>query len=349
MHDLVESIRHRVLTAPETAAPLVMALKAEMPWLDRDAVVESARTLYADFYQLGVLTPLLGDPAVTDILVNAPDEVWVVTDGPPLRTAVRFVDEESVRTLAARLAAQAGRLLDDAHPFVDLEFAGLRIHALLPPLATRGTTISIRRIQRREQTLAELVDEQSSFQSVLHHLELRSNFLISGGTGSGKTTLLSAMLRALPDTERVIVIEDTREIDVDQSVGHRISLQARTANAEGRGAVSMRELIRQSLRMRPDRIMVGEARGAEIVDLLSALNTGHSGSGGTVHARSIDDVPARIEALAAFAGLPAPAAHSLLLSAIDVIIHLRPAREGRGVASIGRLDRCGDRAVVVPA
>lgn len=345
--DLLESIRQRVLSSPDSPAPLAMALHAEMPWLEGEALVERTRSLYADLYQLGVLTPLLADPRVTDILVNAPDEIWVVADGPPQRVDVRFPDEEAVRTLASRLAALSGRLLDDAHPFVDLEFDGLRIHALLPPLAARGTTISIRRILHRQHTLAALVPDEVLRGQLEEHISRRANFLISGGTGSGKTTLLAAMLRVLPSSERVIVIEDTREIAHDDALGHCISLQTRMPNAEGRGAVSMRDLIRQSLRMRPDRIIVGEARGAEIVDLLAALNTGHSGSGGTVHARSVADVPARIEALAVFAGLTAPAAHSLLLSSIDIVIHLRHARQGRGIESIARLAREGDRAVVV--
>lgn len=344
--DVVEAVRHRLRSTPENPASLAMAVRAVLPWLGSSEVVEQARTLYADFYQLGVLTPLLSDPTITDILVNAPDEIWVVGSGAPKRTAIRFSDEAAVRTLATRLAAIAGRLLDDAHPYVDLEFDGLRVHALIPPLAVRGTAISIRRIQPERRLLTDLIVEPDALALVEQILRNRSNFLISGGTGSGKTTLLSALLRALEPQERVVIIEDTREIQIEPEGWHCLSLQTRTRNAEGRGEVSTRDLIRQSLRMRPDRIFVGEARGAEIVDLLAALNTGHAGSGGTVHARAIADVPARVEALAVFAGIPSAAAHSLLLSAIDVVIHLRSSRSGRGIESIGRLKRAGERAEI---
>lgn len=343
---LAESIRHRLLGAPDNPAALTMAVKAELPWLEPERVEQRAREIFADFYQLGVLTSLLRDPAVTDILVNAPDEVWVVDGVVPRRTELAFPDEAAVRTLAARLAAQAGRLLDDSHPFVDLEYAGLRVHAILPPLAARGTLLSIRRIRRDRSALADVVADPSVRRQLEVILQQRRNFLISGGTGSGKTTLLGAMVRGLPVDDRVIVVEDTQEIDADQS-RHCVSLQTRVANAEGRGEVTLRDLIRQTLRMRPDRIIVGEVRGGEVVDLLAALNTGHAGSGGTIHARAIADVPARIEALAVFAGLPASAAHSLLISSIDVVIHLRSAREGRGIADIGRVERDGDRARIV--
>jgi pilus assembly protein CpaF len=346
MDSLAESIRHRLLAAPDSGASLALAVKAELPWLEPERISTQARSIYADFYQLGVLTPLFEDPRVTDVLVNAPDEIWVVDTGAPRRVDLAFPDESSVRTLAARLAALAGRQLDDAHPYVDMEYASLRIHALLPPLASRGTAISIRRIHRDHSELSDLVADVGMRARIRELLESRQNFLISGGTGSGKTTLLGAMVRALPTHERVIIVEDTLEIVGDERA-HHLSLQTRVANAEDRGAVSMRDLVRQTLRMRPDRIIVGEVRGAEIVDLLAALNTGHAGSGGTVHARDIRDVPARIEALAVFAGLPAPAAHSLLLSSIDAVIHLRSARDGRGIAAIGRVVRDGERAVVI--
>jgi pilus assembly protein CpaF len=346
MTDLVESIRQRVLATPDTPAPLSIAVKAEMPWLEPEEISDRAEDLYADFYQLGALTPLMEDPMLTDILVNGASEVWVVSDGPPQRAPIAFASDAAVRTLAVRLAALAGRLLDDAHPFVDFEFNGLRIHAVLPPLSRSGTLLSIRRRRAANNTLAQLVRSQEALALLNQMLRDRQNFLISGGTGSGKTTLLSALLNSLPPQERIVIVEDTAEIDPHHP--HAISLQARSANGEGRGEVSMRDLVRQSLRMRPDRIIVGEVRGAEVIDLLAALNTGHAGSGGTIHAREGDEVPSRIEALSVFAGIPADAAHSLLLSSIDVVIHLKSAREGRGVQSISKILRSGNRAVLVP-
>jgi pilus assembly protein CpaF len=344
MADLVESIRQRVLAVPNAPAPLSIAVKAEMPWLEPDEISGHARELYAEFYQLGALTPLLDDPTLTDLLVNGSSEVWVVGDGPPRQVPIVFSTDGAVRTLATRLAAQAGRLLDDAHPFVDFEFNGLRIHAVLPPLSRSGTLLSIRRRRSADRTLAQLVGNQDALDALRHILGAQDTFLISGGTGSGKTTLLSAMISSLPHHERIVIIEDTAEIDPHHP--HALSLQARASNAEGRGEVSMRELVRQSLRMRPDRIVIGEVRGAEVIDLLAALNTGHAGSGGTIHARCADDVPSRIEALGVFAGIPADAVHSLVLSSIDVVIHLKNARQGRAIESISRVIRSGNRATL---
>lgn len=342
--EFVETIRQRVLAAPEKAPPLVLAVKAEMPWLSPTDVADTTRTLYEDLYQLGVLTPLIEDPMVTDIFVNAPDEVWVIGAGVPERAGISFHDERAVRTLATRLAAQAGRLLDDAHPFVDLDYHGLRINAVLPPISRSGTTISIRRRRQNTSQLDQLIQDPVVRRDLDRVIDARSNFLISGGTGSGKTTLLNAIIDSLPASQRLVVIEDTAEITSHHP--HCVWLEARPANSEGRGEISMRELVRQSLRMRPDRILIGEVRGPEVLDLLAALNTGHAGSGGTIHARSATDVPGRVEALAIFGGIPAPAAHSLLLSSIDVIIHLKTAGAKRGIESISRVDRAGDRAVI---
>jgi pilus assembly protein CpaF len=346
MADLVESIRQRVVSTPDTPAPLSIAVKAEMPWLEPAEISDRAEDLYAQFYQLGALTSLMEDPMLTDILVNGASEVWVVSEGPPRKAAVSFVNDAAVRTLAVRLAALAGRLLDDAHPYVDFEFQGLRIHAILPPLSRSGTLLSIRRRRTMTDTLAQLVGSREAFALLHQMLGDRLNFLISGGTGSGKTTLLSALINSLPPYERIVIVEDTAEIHSQHP--HAIALQARSANSEGRGEVTMRDLVRQSLRMRPDRIIVGEVRGAEVIDLLAALNTGHAGSGGTIHARQGDEVPSRIEALSVFAGVPAEAAHSLLLSSIDTVIHLKSAREGRGVQSISKVSRSGNRAVLTP-
>lgn len=271
---------------------------------------------------------LIGD--VTDVLINGPEQVWVC-DMQGLRLSdLQFGDEEEVRALAVRFATMAGRSLDDAHPYVDFEFEGLRIHAVLPPLAPH-THISIRRMQHRKITIEGLFPNSDISQDLRDIVESKRNFLISGGTGAGKTTLLSSMISAISATSRVAVIEDTKEISALHP--HVISLQSRMPNSEGKGEVTLRDLVRQSLRMRPDRIFVGEVRGAEVIDLLAALNTGHAGSGGTLHANSAAEVPTRIESMAIFAGIPADAARRLFFSAIDVVVHLRSSLQ-RGVESI---------------
>lgn len=267
---------------------------------------------------------------VTDVLVNGPEQVWVCDEKGLRLSDLQFADEEEVRALAVRFATLAGRSLDDAHPYVDFEYEGLRVHALLPPLATT-THISIRRMQHQKISLEQLFPSGEVAQDLRELIESKRNFLISGGTGAGKTTLLSAMLSAVSATSRIAVIEDTKEISALHP--HVISMQSRTANSEGKGEVTLRDLVRQSLRMRPDRIFVGEVRGGEVIDLLAALNTGHPGSGGTLHANSAEEVPTRIESMAIFAGIPADAARRLFFSAIDVIIHLRSSNS-RGVESI---------------
>lgn len=272
---------------------------------------------------------LLVDP-VTDLLINGHDEVWVADDAGLRLTDVTFADDEEVRAVAVRIATLAGRPLDDAHPYVDVDHDGLRVHAILPPLVAK-THISIRRIRHRQFSLTQLLGDNDVVDDLKEIVTTRRNFLISGGTGAGKTTLLSALVSEIPATSRIAVIEDTREV-----VGHHphvIGLQARLANSEGRGEVTMRDLVRQSLRMRPDHIFVGEVRSGEVIDLLAALNTGHPGSGGTIHANSAQEVPARIEAMSIFAGVPADAARRLFYSAIDVVIHLRNSLN-RGVESI---------------
>ena len=310
-------------------------------------------TLQAELTGAGPLQPLLAEVGVTDVLVNAPDRVWWDRGRGLELTAVRFADEHAVRRLAQRLAAQAGRRLDDASPWVDARLPdGARLHAILPPVAVAGTTISLRLPPRRTFTLAELVAAGSfpaGGASLLRRL-VRSGagFLLSGGTGSGKTTLLSCLLGEVAHAHRIVIIEDSRELTPVHP--HVVSLQGRPANVEGAGGVSLADLVRQALRMRPDRVVVGEVRGGEVVDLLAAMNTGHEGGCGTVHANSAADVPARIEALAGAAGLARMAAHSQLAAALDVVVHL--VREGpqRRVGEVHVVERTDSGvAVTVPA
>lgn len=298
---------------------------------------------------LGPLDPLFED-SVTDILLNGPDQIWICSEKGLRRVELRFRDDEEVRTIAVRIATLAGRPLDDAHPFVDVEYLGLRIHAILPPLVPT-THISIRRINHKRRSVRDLLGDTAAAADLLGIVHSHRNFLISGGTGAGKTTLLTAMLGEVSTHERIAVIEDTREINAGHS--HVVSMQTRVANSEGKGEVSIRDLMRQALRMRPDRIFIGEVRGAEVVDLLAALNTGHPGSGGTLHANSAAEVPTRIESMALFAGIPGDGARRLFFSAIDVVIHLF-AGTTRGIESISvtvesalipltRYSKAGDR------
>ena len=248
------------------------------------AVVAEVRSELTGF---GPLEPLLADGEVSDVLVNGPAEVWVDRGDGLTRADVRFRDEAAVRRLAQRLAASAGRRLDVARPTVDARLAGgVRLHAVLPPVSPAGTLVSLRVARRRTFTLAELVARGTvppGLDQVLDDLvRARVSFLVTGGTGSGKTTLLATLLSRVPAAERIVLVEDSGELAPAHP--HVLRLEARTANVEGAGAVDLRALVREALRMRPDRLVVGEVRGGEVVELLAALNTGHDGGAGTVHA-----------------------------------------------------------------
>src|SRR3954453_8786562 len=241
------------------------------------------------------------------------------------RSEVCFPDREAVRRLAQRLAAGAGRRLDDAQPWVDARLpGGGRLHAVLPPVAPDGPLLSLRLPRRAGFTLDQLVAAglcSPSVAAVLVALvRRRRSFLVTGGTGSGKTTLLSTLLGLCRPGERLVLVEDLAELRPDHD--HVVRLESRPANIEGAGQVGLQQLVRQALRMRPDRLVVGEVRGAEVVDLLAALNTGHQGGSGTLHADRPEAVPARVEALATAAGLTRAAAHSQLLAAVEVLVHL---------------------------
>jgi len=302
----------------------------------------------------GPLEPLLRMEGVTDVLVNGADAVYLDRGHGLELTEVRFADDDAVRHLAQRLAGLGGRRLDDATPHVDLRLPdGTRLHAVLAPLARPGTMISLRVPRGRAFTLEELVvagTVHPGGATLLRRVvEARLAFLVSGGTGSGKTTLLSALLGLVDPGHRLVIVEDGSELRPDHP--HVVGLESRPANVEGAGEIPMRVLVRQALRMRPDRLVVGEVRGAEITDLLAAMNTGHEGGCGTLHANSAADVPARVEALAVAAGLPRSAAHSQLASAVDVVLHLGRDRDGlRRLVEVGCLERGPDGMVrAVPA
>ncbi|MFO7400348.1 MAG: TadA family conjugal transfer-associated ATPase [Actinomycetales bacterium] len=339
--ELVEAVRVRLSRAgaPPTAAQVAAALRAERAVLGDAEVLAIARILRADLVGAGPLEGLLALPGVTDVLVNGPREVWI-DDGSGLRkTDVTFSGEEEVRRLAQRLAATAGRRLDDACPYVDARLAGgIRLHAVLPPIARDGTCLSLRLPPRRTFTVEELVPGAGA-ELLRAIVAARMAFLVTGGTGTGKTTLLASMLSCADPGERLLLVEDSAELNPRHP--HVVRLEARPPNLEGAGGITLRDLVRQALRMRPDRLVVGEVRGAEVVDLLSALNTGHEGGCGTLHANNPADVPARLEALACAAGLSREAVHSQIAAALDVVVHLVRAPGGgpRRVAEVCLLER----------
>lgn len=352
---LIERVRERLVAEgrPLTSSAVAEAVRAEAGMLGDLEVQRLSRTVRDDLVGLGALQRFVDDPAVTDVLVNAPDDVWVDRGDGLESVGAVFASEEQVRQLATRLAASAGRRLDDASPCVDVRIgAGLRLHAVLPPISPATTLLSLRIPRHRALGLADLAESGAFGDGAIDWLSAmvvaRTAFLISGGTGSGKTTLLSALLSLVPHNERIVMVEDAAELDPRHP--HVVRLEARPANVEGAGSVTLRELVRHALRMRPDRLVVGEARGEEVVDLLAALNTGHEGGCGTLHANAPRDVPARIAALAALGGMPADAAMTQLASAVEVVVHLdRTADRGRRLRQLAVLERDGDVVRVVPA
>jgi pilus assembly protein CpaF len=351
--EVVERVRDRLARNGAALTPRLVAeaLREEGRPVGDSTVLAVHEVLLRDVVGAGPLEWLLRSEGVTDVLVNGPDSVYV-DRGEGLQLApVTFPDDHAVRRLAQRLATSAGRRLDDATPYVDARLPdGTRFHAVLAPLARPGTLVSLRVPRRRVFTLSELVlggTVTSAGAALLRRIvEKRRAFLVSGGTGTGKTTLLDAMLSVVEPGERIVIVEDASELRPAHP--HVVALEARPANVEGSGLVPLHALVRQALRMRPDRLVVGEVRGAEVTDLLAALNTGHDGGCGTVHANSAADVPARIEALAMAAGLPRAAVHSQLGSAVHVVVHLHRERQGgaRRVSELAVLRRGPDGLIV---
>ena len=347
--DLVDRVRRRLAVEPAVMDELVRDETSGI--VDDTAFAALCRDVDAELHGAGPLEPLLAARGVTDVLVNGPRDVWLDRGAGLERAAVTFPDDAAVRRLAQRLVSGSGGRLDDAMPYADAVLPdGTRVHAVLPPLVAHPT-ISLRVLARRPLGLGDLIERglPAEVADLLRAIvAARLAFVISGGTGSGKTTLLGALLATAAATERLVLIEDAPELVVAHP--HVVRLVTRPANVEGAGAIGQRELVRQALRMRPDRLVVGEFRGAEMVELIVALNTGHEGCAATVHANSAADVPARFAALGALAGLPADAVASLVGSAVDVVVHLRRDRAGRrAVCEIGVLDRAGDAIRVEPA
>jgi pilus assembly protein CpaF len=359
--DLVERVRQRLAVggAPPTPVVVANAVRSEAGGvLGHADLLAALRALGDEFAGAGALEPLLRDPDTTDVLVTGPADVWLDGRCGLRRTDIRFPSEDSVRRLAQRLALAAGRRLDDAQPYVDAWLPGsgphgrVRLHAVLPPLVPDGTCLSLRVLRPATHDLAALRalgtfdDRTAALLTAI--VQARLAFLVVGGTGTGKTTLLAALLGCVPADERIISVEDAGELQPCHP--QVVRLVARPANVEGVGEVTVRDLVRQALRMRPDRLVVGEVRGAEVCELLAALNTGHDGGAGTLHANSPTEVPARLEALAALGGLSRPALHSQVAAALQILVHVRRTSSGRRVvAEIGVVIRTTDGVRVLPA
>ncbi|MGB9736025.1 MAG: ATPase, T2SS/T4P/T4SS family [bacterium] len=292
---------------------------------------------------LGPLEPLLEDKSINEIMVNAKDQIYIERHGLLEKTALRFSSDTAVLNVIERIVSPIGRRIDESSPTVDARLKdGSRVHVIIPPLAIKGPTITIRKFSHIPYTIDDLIRFGSLTEHIAEFLSIaikaRKNIVVSGGTGSGKTTLLNVLSGFIPDDERIITIEDSAELKLNQP--HVVSLEARPPNVEGKGAITIRELVRNALRMRPDRIIVGECRGGEALDMLQAMNTGHDGSLTTLHANSPRDALSRLETMVLMAGmeLPVKAIREQIRSAIDLIVQQTRFKDGsRRVSAISEV------------
>jgi pilus assembly protein CpaF len=317
---------------------------------DRDRLVQE---IADDTLGHGPIETLLNDDTITEVMVNGPDDVWLERDGKLSRTAIRFADEHHLRRIINKIVGTVGRRIDESSPMVDARLPdGSRVHAVLPPLSLSGPLLTIRKFSKRRWDLNELRAMGSLTPEAQEFLEravaAELNILISGGTGSGKTTLLNALSGSIPDSDRIITIEDAAELRLNQR--HVLRLEARPKNVEGQGEVPIRELVRNSLRMRPDRIIVGEVRGAEALDMLQAMNTGHDGSLSTVHANTPRDALARVESMVMMAGadFPMQAVRQQLSRALDLLVHISRFADGsRRLVNITEVQRMESETITL--
>ncbi len=359
LEPLAEQLRERLVRAaaePDPparhAAERVAALvEHEAAALSEQERAKLRRLVTERSLGLGPLEPLLADPAVDEVMVNGPGRVWVERRGRIEPTDVQFADEAQLRHAIERILAPLGRRADEAEPLCDARLAdGSRVNVVLPPLALDGPLLTIRRFRAGGMSPQQLVAAGTLDRELCGLLaacvRARLTILVSGGTGSGKTTTLGALSSFVPDGERIVTIEDAAELRLRQP--HVVRLEARPASLEGRGEVPIRQLVRNALRMRPDRIVVGEVRGAEALDMLSALTTGHDGSLSTVHAGSPAEALRRVETLALMAdvALPHAAVRVLVAGAIDLVVHQRRERDGRRrIAAVAQVVRGADRGL----
>jgi pilus assembly protein CpaF len=361
--EMAERIRRLRVQVMERVDPVVAAdlpgpaLRAQLEALvhelaDRERIEISAREqarlaeeLADDMVGYGPLEPLLQDETVNDIMVNGPDHIFVERRGVVQRVNIRFRSGAQVAAIAQKMAATVGRRVDESSPLVDCRLPdGSRVNAVFPPIALDGCSISIRKFAKKRIDFARMIEFGSMSPTVARVLEIaarcRLNFVVSGGTGSGKTTLMNAMSRMIDNNERIVTIEDAAELQLQQP--HVVRLETRPPNLEGKGEITARDLIKNALRMRPDRIIVGEVRGAEAFDMLQAMNTGHDGSFCTIHANTTRDALTRIENMVqmGIANLPLRAIRTQIASAVDLIIQIGRMRDG-GRRVLGISEVCG--------
>jgi pilus assembly protein CpaF len=309
---------------------------------DRERLVAE---LADDILGHGPLERLIADDSVSEIMVNGPHDIWVERQGRLYPTSVQFNDESHLRRIINKIVAEVGRRIDESSPMVDARLPdGSRVNVVIPPLSLTGPLVTIRKFGNKRLDLMDMIRLGTLSMETVDFLKrcilARLNILISGGTGTGKTTLLNALSAAIPDSERIVTIEDAAELKLNQR--HVLRLESRPKNLEGAGEIPIRELVRNSLRMRPDRIVVGEVRSAEALDMLQAMNTGHDGSLSTVHANSSRDALSRVETMVLMAGfdLPMRAIRQQMAAAVDLIVHLERHEDGvRRVAAITEVQR----------
>jgi pilus assembly protein CpaF len=318
---------------------------AQEAGLSREDRVRLAEEIEADILAYGPIEPLLADDTVSEVMINGPYDIWLERDGLLSKTPFTFTDESHLRRIINKMVGQVGRRIDESSPMVDARLPdGSRVNAIIPPLSLTGPLVTIRKFQHKRFYLDDLIGIGTVSQQAADFLELcieaELNVLISGGTGAGKTTLLNALSQAIPDDQRIVTIEDAAELRLRQR--HVLRLEARPKNIEGEGEISIRDLVRNSLRMRPDRIIVGEVRGPESLDMLQAMNTGHDGSLSTVHANSPRDALARVETMVLMAGydLPMKSIRQQVASALELIVHLERMDDGsRKITAITEVQR----------
>jgi pilus assembly protein CpaF len=333
-----ESLRERVVTDIRSQLSRETGIARD----DRDRLTAE---IADDILGHGPLERLLADDSVTEIMVNGPFDIWVERQGRLYETTVRFKDESHLRRIINKMVAQVGRRVDESSPMVDARLPdGSRVNAVLPPLSLSGPLVTIRKFSKKRLDMGDLIRLGTVTTEVVEFLDrcIRAelNILISGGTGTGKTTFLNALSTSIPDSDRIITIEDAAELRLNQR--HVLRLEARPKNIEGEGEIAIRSLVRNSLRMRPERIIVGEVRGPEALDMLQAMNTGHDGSLSTVHSNTARDALSRIETMVLMAGydLPIRAIRQQVASALDLLVHLERVEDGsRRVTSIVEVQR----------
>jgi pilus assembly protein CpaF len=332
------ALRERVFTDIRTHLTQEIGISRD----DRERV---AHEIADDILGHGPLERLLADESVTEVMVNGPFDVWVERQGRLNETTVRFNDDSHLRRIINKMVAQVGRRIDESSPMVDARLPdGSRVNAIIPPLSLTGPLVTIRKFSKKRMEMSDMIRlgtlSTETVEFLQRCVQAELNILVSGGTGSGKTTLLNALSTAIPDADRIVTIEDAAELRLNQR--HVLRLEARPKNIEGEGEIPICELVRNALRMRPDRIIVGEVRGAETLDMLQAMNTGHDGSLSTVHANAPRDALARIETMVLMAGfdLPMKAIRQQVASALDMIVHLERLEDGsRRVTSITEVQR----------